>query len=151
MDKHINCASCMRRPDCVKACVSLESALRREEVYFRGREILVAPTTINAIYSSRQVLPFTDMIRSEVSTHEVLQIPGLTDRQLRILKMGLVQNKSQRTIARSLGLSQSTVGEHLAAARRKARRYLEETLRRQRRKPSGENPPNAQGSRASGS
>jgi DNA-binding CsgD family transcriptional regulator len=146
MRKEITCKECVERSVCRKLCPAIEVLVRREEHHFRGEEILVPPTVIAAIFASRKAGSVADLISNDVRPAEVRVIPGLTARQLRVLTMNIAGRKSHRAIGRSLGLNQSTVGDYIMAARRKARRFLEEYLRAERRK--GKPPEGASGKQA---
>jgi DNA-directed RNA polymerase specialized sigma24 family protein len=129
MRREIICSKCEKRSGCKSPCRALADVLRREEKHFQGREILVSPATITSIFANGNATSLADFITEEVHESEIRIIPGLTDRQMRILTMSVVDRKSHRTIAKTLGLNQSTVGEHMIAARRKARRFIEESVR----------------------
>ncbi len=127
------CWGCPKRATCTKPCPPVEELLAKDVHHFQGREILVGPLVIDQVFSGDPAHRLAEYVGEDVRPREVKKIPGLTDRQLRVLTMTISGHRSQREIARSLGLCQSTVGEHLMAARRKARRSLEEQLRARRR------------------
>lgn len=127
-DRTHGCSRCAKRTKCRSLCHEVSELLRKEERHFQGREVLVCPTTITAIYSSRHPVNLAEMSVERVTLPELRVIPGLTRRQMAVLELAVVELESQRAIAARLGLCQSTVGEHLNAARRKARRYLDARL-----------------------
>ncbi len=122
--KEISCLHCVKRATCVKACLLVEKILSAEQKHFQGREILVSPHIITAIYAGAQAPSLREMTGDKLNEADLKMIPGMTMRQKSVLRMTFVEEMSQRAIARRLGISQTTVGEHLMAARKKVRSFL---------------------------
>ncbi|MCB9490171.1 MAG: winged helix-turn-helix transcriptional regulator [Deltaproteobacteria bacterium] len=119
------CVRCEKRDRCRVPCAKLASLLAEETHHLQGREILVGPATMNLMLTNERVTALADMTGPGLRRRDLDEVPGLTDLQRRVLAMAVVDRRTQRQIAGKLGLSQSTVHEHMAAARRKVRNYLE--------------------------
>ena len=133
MKKKTDCNECRKRPDCNALCATMDRRVRSVEHHFRGEEILVTPAAVTALFMKNGRRTIADLGVEEIGPSDIRVIPGLTTRQLRVLTMSLAGRMTNREIAGRLGLNQSTAGECLLNARRKARRYLEAYLRTQTR------------------
>ncbi len=122
--KTFSCSNCPNRPTCVQVCPRVEEILAKEQRNFEGREVLVEPYVIAAIYAKGYAPALRDMSVEKLRCADLQVVPGMTGRQFNILRMTYVDGQSQRAIARRLGISQTTVGEHLHAARKKVRVYI---------------------------
>lgn len=118
------CAACPSRGRCRRPCDAVERLLAAETRHWRGSEVLAEPRVLANLAGRRHALTLAEIQRERLTEAEIDAVPGLTARQREVLALSVVEGRSQREIGAILGITQTTVLDHLHAARRRIRDYL---------------------------